>query len=235
MIFPLVTTSAAVINLKTGGDSGPGPDNLGSGPGAQENQLIGGRKTVATWLINPYHSVAQFAVRHMMVTWVLGMFSKITGTLEFDPLQLADSSVTVEIDASSLTTGVEARDEHLKSADFFDVAQYPTIVFRSNRVEPAGLDHAWVHGDLTIRGVTRPVMLDVRWAGPAHLEDEGKLYTSYGFQATTKINREDFGMVYNVEMEHGGVGLSRQVYLTLHAEVDLAEVGGVTAGLAARK
>jgi polyisoprenoid-binding protein YceI len=190
---------------------------------------------MATWLINPYHSVAQFSVRHMMVTWVLGMFSKITGILEFEPRQAQNSSVSVEIDAASLSTGVVARDEHLKSADFFDVAQYPAITFKSTRVEPAGLDHAWVHGDLTIRGVTRPILLDVRWAGPAHLEDEGKLYTSYGFMAQAKLNREDFGMTYNVEMEHGGVGLSRQVYLTLHAEVDLAEVGGVTAGLAARK
>ncbi len=190
---------------------------------------------MAKWLINPYHSVASFSVRHMMVTWVLGMFSKISGTLEFDPVQVANSSVAVEIDASSLLTGVAARDEHLQSADFFDVAQYPTITFKSSRVEAVGLDHAWVYGDLTIRGVTRPVLLDVRWAGPARLEDEGKLYTSYGFQAKTKINREEFGIVYNVEMEHGGVGLSRQVYLTLHAEVDLAEVGGITAGLAARK
>ncbi len=190
---------------------------------------------MAKWLINPYHSVASFSVRHMMVTWVLGMFAKVTGILEFDPLQVANSSVAVEIDASSLLTGVAARDEHLQSADFFDVAQYPTITFTSTRVEPAGLDQAWVHGDVTIRGVTRPVMLDVRWAGPAHLEDEGKLYTSYGFMAKAKINREDFGIVYNIEMEHGGVGVSRQVYLTLHAEVDLAEVGGVTAGLAVRK
>lgn len=189
---------------------------------------------MAKWLINPHHSVAQFSVRHMMVTWVLGMFSKISGTLDFEPLKVANSSVAVEIEAASLSTGVAMRDDHLKSADFFDVAQYPTITFKSTRAEPAGLDHAWVHGDLTIRGVTRPVLLDVRWAGPAHLEDEGKLYTSYGFEAKTKINREEFGMVYNVEMEHGGVGLSRQVYLTLHAEVDLAEVGGVTAGLAAR-
>lgn len=189
---------------------------------------------MATWTINSYHSVAQFSVRHMMVTWVIGMFGKITGTLEFDPLKVAASSVVVEIDADSLYTGVAMRDEHLKGPDFFDVVQSPTITFKSTRVEPAGLDHAWVHGDLTLRGVTRPVLLDVTWAGPAHLEDEGKIYTSFGFQATTKVNREDFGMMYNVEMEHGGVGVSRQAYLTLHAEVDLAGVGGVTAGLAAR-
>ena len=124
---------------------------------------------MAKWIINPHHTVASFSVRHMMVTWVLGLFSKITGTLDFDPLQVANSSVSVEIDASSLATGVAMRDDHLKSPDFFDVAQYPTITFQSTRVEPAGLDHAWVHGDLTIRGITRPVCLDVRWAGPAHL------------------------------------------------------------------
>ena len=213
----------------------------GQGPGGGQTTVLQqwkinhiGRNIVAKWLINPYHSVAEFSVRHMMVTWVLGMFSKITGTLDFDPLKVANSSVSVEIDASSLATGVAARDDHLKSPDFFDLAQYPVITFKSTRVEPAGLDQAWVHGDLTMRGVTRPVRLDVRWAGPAHLEDEGTIYTSFGFEAKTAINREDFGMIYNVEMEHGGVGVSRQVYLTLHAEVDLAEVGGVTAGLAAR-
>jgi len=213
----------------------------GQGPGGDQTTVLQqgkinytGRYIVAKWLINPYHSVAEFSARHMMVTWVLGMFSKITGTLDFDPLQVANSSVSVEIDASSLATGVAARDDHLKSPDFLDVAQYPAITFKSTRVEPAGLDHAWVHGELTMRGVTLPVLLDVRWAGPAHLEDNGKIYTSFGFEAKTAINREDFGMIYNVEMEHGGVGVSRQVYLTLHAEVDLAEVGGVTAGLAAR-
>jgi polyisoprenoid-binding protein YceI len=189
---------------------------------------------VAQWLINPHHSVAEFSVRHMMVTWVLGMFTKVNGTLKFDPLNVEAASVAVEIDVDSLKTGVEQRDEHLKSPDFCDVERCPGITFKSTKVEAVGLNHAWVHGDLTIRGVTRPVMLDVTWAGPARLEDEGKLYTSYGFMAKAKINREDFGMVYNVEMEHGGVGVSRQVYLTLHAEVDLAEVGGITAGLAAR-
>jgi polyisoprenoid-binding protein YceI len=189
---------------------------------------------MSKWTINSYHSVAQFAVRHMMVTWVLGTFSQVTGTLEFDPLNVAAASVEVAIEVNSLSTGVEMRDDHLKSPDFCDAARCPTITFKSSRVEPAGLDHAWVYGDLTIRGVTRPVLLDTRWAGPAHLEDQGKIYTSYGFMAKTKINREDFGMNYNVEMEHGGLGVSRQVYITLHAEVDLADTGGVTAGLAAR-
>lgn len=191
---------------------------------------------MAKWLINTHHSAAVFSVRHLMVTWVVGMFPKVTGLLDFDPSQVAAASVAVEIDAASLLTGVEARDDHLKSADFLDVAKYPTITFKSTRVEVAGLEHAWVHGELTLRGVTRPVMLDVHWAGPSYLEDEGRLYTSYGFRAKTKLNREDFGITYNVELEQpGGVGIGRQLYLTLNCEVDLAETGGVTAGLAARK
>lgn len=178
---------------------------------------------MAKWIINLNHSSAEFAVRHMMVSWVVGLFHKITGTLDFDPDDVAHATVEVEIDAGSIYTGVEQRDNHLKSADFLEVEKYPTITFKSTRVEPAGLDQAWVHGDLSIRGVTLPVMLDVRWAGPAHFDDEGKIYTSFGFRAETRLNREDFGMVYNAEMEHGGVMVGRQVYLTLNAEVDLAE------------
>jgi polyisoprenoid-binding protein YceI len=178
---------------------------------------------MSKWLINVNHSVAEFAVRHMMVSWVLGLFNKISGTLTFDPLNVAASSVEVEIDASVIYTGVEQRDNHLKSPDFLDVENYPAITFKSTRVEPAGLDHAWVHGDLTIRGITKPVMLDVRWAGPARFNDEGKIYTSFGFRGETRINREDFGMTFNTEMEHGGFMVGKHAYLTLHAEVDLVE------------
>lgn len=176
---------------------------------------------MAKWLINLNHSSAMFAVRHMMVSWVCGQFSKITGSLEFDPLNVAAGSVAVEIDANSIYTGVEQREEHLKGPDFLDVEKYPAITFKSSRVEPDGLDQALVHGNLTLCGVTRPVVLAVRWSGPAHFDDEGKIYTSYGFRAETKINREDFGMTFNMEMEHGGVMVGRQVHLTLNLEVDL--------------
>jgi polyisoprenoid-binding protein YceI len=178
---------------------------------------------MATWSINANHSSAEFAVRHMMVSWVVGMFNKIAGTLYFDPTNVAAAAVEVEIDAGGIYTGVEQRDNHLRSPDFLEVEKYPVITFESTRVEPAGLDHAWVHGLLTVRGVTRPVLLDARWAGPAHFNDEGKIYTSFGFQATTRINREEFGMVFNTEMEHGGFMVGRHVYLTLNAEVDLME------------
>jgi polyisoprenoid-binding protein YceI len=178
---------------------------------------------MAKWMINLNHSSAEFAVRHMMVSWVVGLVNKIQGTLIFDPHQVAASAVAIDLDASSIYTGVDQRDNHLKSPDFLHVEQYPAITFKSTRVEPAGLDHAWVHGDLTIRGVTRPVLLDVRWAGPAHFDDEGTIYTSFGFRAETRINREDFGMVFNTEMEHGGFMVGKHVYLTLNAEADLVE------------
>jgi polyisoprenoid-binding protein YceI len=131
--------------------------------------------------------------------------------------------VEVELDASGIYTGVEKRDNHLKSADFLNVEQYPTITFKSTKVEPVGLDQAWVHGDLTLRGVTRPVVLDVRWAGPARFDDEGTIYTTFGFRAETKINREDFGMDWNTELEQGGFMVGKHVYLTLEAEADLVE------------
>lgn len=178
---------------------------------------------MARWIINANHSAAQFAVRHMMVSWVPGQFNRIVGVLHFDPEDAASSTLDAEIDAASIYTGVEDRDNHLRSPDFLDVGKYPAITFKSTRVEPDGLDQALVHGDLTIRGVTRPVILNTRWAGPAHFDDEGKIYTSFGFQAQTVINREDFGITFNMEMEKGGFMLGRQVHLTLNAEMDLAE------------
>jgi polyisoprenoid-binding protein YceI len=178
---------------------------------------------MSTWMINANHSSAEFAARHMMVSWVVGLFNKVSGTLSFDPLNVAAAAVEVEIDASVIYTGVEQRDNHLRSPDFLDVANYPTIAFKSTRVEPAGLDHAWVHGNLTIRGITQPVVLDVRWAGPSHFNDEGKIYTSFGFRGETRINREDFDMMFNAEMENGGFMVGKHAYLTLNAEVDLVE------------
>jgi polyisoprenoid-binding protein YceI len=178
---------------------------------------------MAKWQINTNHSSAQFAVRHMMVTWVSGLFTKVTGTLSFDPLTVAASSVEVEIEAGSIFTGVEKRDNHLKSDDFLEVIKYPAITYKSASVEPVALDQARIHGDLTIRGVTRPLVLDARWSGPAHFNDEGTLYTSFGFRAETLLNREDFGMVWNTEMEHGGVMVGKHVYIRLDVETDLTE------------
>jgi polyisoprenoid-binding protein YceI len=176
---------------------------------------------MARWVLESDHISASFAVRHMMVTWVRGLFTKITGTLTFDLLNVAASTLKVEIEAGSLFTGVVDRDNHLKSADFLDVEKFPVITFTSTGVEQVALDQAWVHGDLTIRGVTRPVLLDVGWSGPSQFNDEGTLYTSFGFRGETMINREDFGMVWNTPMENGGVMVGRHVYLRVDSEVDL--------------
>jgi polyisoprenoid-binding protein YceI len=176
---------------------------------------------MAKWLVNTNHSVAQFAVRHMMVSWVLGQFNKLTGAIYFDPLNVKASTVEVKIDAAGIYTGVEDRDNHLRSADFLEVEKYPAIIFKSTGVELAGLDQAWVHGNLSLHGLQRPVRLDVRWTGPAHFDDEDKLYTSFGFRAETVINREDFGIVFNVPMENGGFMVGKHVYLTLNVEADL--------------
>jgi polyisoprenoid-binding protein YceI len=178
---------------------------------------------MAKWAIETAHSSATVTVRHMMVTWVQGLFTKVSGTLFFDPLEVEASVVEVEIEAGSIFTGLDKRDNHLKSEDFLGVEKYPVITFISTRVEPVALDQAWVHGNLTLRGVTRPIVLDARWSGPAHFNDEGTVYTSFGFRAETMINREDFGMVWNTEMEHGGVMVGKHVYIRLDVETDLAE------------
>jgi polyisoprenoid-binding protein YceI len=178
---------------------------------------------MAKWVIETDHSSATVAVRHMMVTWVQVLFTKVSGTIFFDPADVAAAVVEVEIEAGSLFTGVDKRDYHLKSEDFLDVEKYPAITFKSTRVEPVALDHAWVHGDLTLRGVTQPVVLDARWSGPAYFNDEGTVYTSFGFRAEAMINREDFGMVWNTAMERGGVMVGRHAYIRLNVEADLAE------------
>ena len=178
---------------------------------------------MAKFVLDPDHSSAEFTVRHMMVTWVSGHFSKVAGTLYFDPLKIAESSVEAEIDVASVWTGVEKRDKDLQSPNYFDVRKYPKITFKSTRVESAGLDHCLVHGDLTVHGVTRPVTLDVRFAGPSHYQDETGKYTTYGFRAKTRMNREDFGMLTNHELEHGGFMVGKHAYLTVDAEADLVE------------
>ena len=169
------------------------------------------------------HTAAEFSVRHMMVTWVHGQFNKVKGTLYFDPHDLANSFVEAEIDVAGVYTGVDRRDNDLRGPNYFDAEKYPTIVFRSTRVEAAGLDHCLVHGDLTIRDVTRPVILDVRFAGPSHFQDDDKLYTTYGFRAETMINREDFGLMRNLDLENGGFMVGKHARLTINSEADLTE------------
>ena len=169
------------------------------------------------WQIDPAHSAAHFSVRHLMITNVRGEFTKISGGALINPVDPAKSSVQVTIEASSVNTREPQRDEHLRSADFFDVANHPTLTFRSQRIETLGTEHFRVTGDLTIRGVTKEVPFDVE--GPtAPIKDPwGNIRV--GVSASAKINRKDFGVAFNALTETGGVVVGDEVKITVEAEL----------------
>ena len=171
----------------------------------------------STWEIDPAHTSAQFAVRHLMVSTVRGEFSKVSGVVSFDDQNLSKSSVAATIDATSLNTRVAKRDEHLKSPDFLDVAKYPTLTFTSKKVEQLGDRKFTVTGDLTIHGVTREVVLDVEGSPAAVQDPSGNL--RLGGVATTKINRTDFGLQWNKALETGGVLVGDEVAITVDVEL----------------
>lgn len=172
---------------------------------------------MAKWTFDQAHSYAAFSVRHMMVTTVRGQFnSPVQGYIEFDPANLAASSVEATIDAASIETGVTDRDNHLRSADFLDAANYPTITFKSTRVQPTSDTTAKVTGDLTIRGVTKSVVIDAEFLGATTSPFDGKARA--GFTGTTTINREDFGLTWNVALEAGGVLVGRDIKIALDVE-----------------
>ena len=166
--------------------------------------------------IDPVHSSAQFSVRHMMVSNVRGEFAKVTGTVVYDPKNPALSSVEATIDAASINTHEPKRDDQLKSPDFFDVAKYPTLTFKSKKVEAAGEGKLRVTGELTIHGVTREVVLDVE--GPSPEVKMGPNFKS-GASASTTINRKDFGMTWNRALDNGGVMVGDEVKITLEIEM----------------
>ena len=172
---------------------------------------------MAKWVIDPDHSVAVFSIRHMMIAYVHGHFNKINGAIYFDPDDMIHSSVEISIDASSICTGIKKRDEHLRSPDFFDVEKYPEILFKSTKIESTGSRRCKVYGDLNIHGITRPVTLDVEYLGPIKSPFGA---TSLGFSSTIRINREDFGITWNMEME-GGVMVGKDVEINLDVEADL--------------
>jgi polyisoprenoid-binding protein YceI len=171
--------------------------------------------TQTTWQIDATHSLVEFGVRHMMFTTVKGRFTGLSGTIVEVADDPAQSSVTVQIDAASITTGDAQRDDHLRGADFFDVQRYPSIGFTSTRVEGSGESFTLI-GDLTIKGVTHEVALDVTFNGRG-TNPFGKVVA--GFSAETKINRKDFGLSWTVALESGGVlvGDSIKVQIELQA------------------
>jgi polyisoprenoid-binding protein YceI len=147
-----------------------------------------------TWQLDPPHSSAQFSVRHLGVSTVRGAFTKVSGSVVYDPANLGKSSIQATIDAASVDTRVEMRDNDLRSARFLDTQKYPTITFQSKKLEAAGAGKLKAIGDLTIHGVTKEVVLDVDGPTPAIKDPMGKDRLRMGASATTKINRNDFGV-----------------------------------------
>ncbi len=172
--------------------------------------------TAATWKIDPDHSNIMFQVRHLGLVEVKGIFRKFAGTVNLED-NIAKSSVNVTIDAASVDTGVEKRDEHLKTADFFDVAKYPTITFVSKKVTPAGQGKLKVTGDLTIHGITKEAVLNV--TGPTKEVKDPKGNIRRGLSATTTINRPDYGLTYNSILENGGLAIGNKLTINVEAEL----------------
>ncbi len=169
------------------------------------------------WQIDPAHSAAHFSVRHLMISNVRGEFGKVSGNVVLDPSDLTKSTVEVIVDATTIDTREPQRDEHLRSADFFDVANHPSITFRSKQIRAAGAGRFKVTGDLTIRGVTRAVTFDVDGPTPPVKDPWGNVRA--GVSATAKINRKDFGLVWNALTEAGGVVVGDEVSITFEAEL----------------
>jgi polyisoprenoid-binding protein YceI len=170
----------------------------------------------STWNIDPTHSIAEFKVRHLMISNVKGHFPKVSGTLTLDETDLTQSHVEALIDVASIETRDVQRDGHLKSADFFDVEKYPTMKFKSTKVTVAGSESGTVEGDLTIRDVTKPVVFDVE--GPTAPTKDPYGNVRVGVAATTKISRKEFGLTFNPTIETGGVMIGDEVTITLEVE-----------------
>jgi polyisoprenoid-binding protein YceI len=175
-------------------------------------------KPVSTfWEIDPAHSSAQFSVRHMMISNVKGEFSKVTGRVEFDGEHIERSSIEASVDVNSISTRESARDAHLKSADFFDTANFPAMTFKSKRVEKDSSGNVKLIGDLTIRDKTRETTLALEGPTPPVKDPWGNV--RMGAAAMVKINRKDFGLTWNAALETGGVLVGDEVSITLDVEL----------------
>lgn len=171
--------------------------------------------TRTTWNLDPAHTSVEFAVKHLMISTVRGRFADLSGTVELDDERPELSTIDVTINVASIDTRQPDRDAHLRSADFFDVEHFPTLRFRSTRVVRSG-DNLRVEGELTIRGTTRPVTLDVTEGGRAQDPWGGQ---RVGYSATTKINRRDFGLTWNQALETGGFVVGDEVKISADVEL----------------
>ncbi|MEK2689244.1 YceI family protein [Bdellovibrio sp. GT3] len=169
--------------------------------------------TTTKWQIDPAHSSANFSIKHMMIAKVHGGFEKLSGTLALDSSDITKSVIEASIESASINTREAQRDAHLKSADFFDVEKYPTITFKSTKVERSGDEELKVTGELSIHGVTKEVVLEVEGPSAEHTDPWGN--TKIAISGKTKIKRKDFGLNWNAALEAGGVLVGDDVTISL--------------------
>lgn len=172
----------------------------------------------ATYLLDPAHSTVGFKVKHLMISNVKGGFEKFKGSVEVDESDFTKSKVKVSVDMASINTGISKRDEHLRSGDFFDVARYPVMTFESTKVELAGADRLKVTGNLTLRGVTKQIVLNVE--GPTAEVKSPQGVAKRGVSAASAVNRQDFGVSWNKKLDSGGVLVGDEVQISIEAEFD---------------
>ncbi len=179
------------------------------------------------WKIDPMHTAVEFSARHLMVSTVRGNFTEVSGELDYDPENPGAARLEVTVGVASVNTREPKRDEHLRSADFFDAENHPAMTYRSREVRAVGGERLVVQGDLTIRGTTRPVELDVHVNGITRSPYGMRVA---GFEATTTINRKDFGLNWNVALETGGWMVSEEIKVTIDAEVTEVAAEAAPAG-----
>jgi polyisoprenoid-binding protein YceI len=171
----------------------------------------------AQWTIDPAHSSASFAVKHMMVSTVHGSFSGLKGTVDYDSADMPGSKTTLTIDATTVDTRNENRDKDLKGPNFFDIAKFPTITFVSKRIVPVSAGKFQLVGDMTMHGVTKEVTFDVE--GPALPVKDARGNMHSGATASTKLDRKDFGLVWNKTLDNGGAMVGDNVDVTVEVEL----------------
>ena len=177
---------------------------------------------MAKWIIDPDHSVAAFSIRHMTVAFVHGQLNDVSGTIVFDPDNDTGMKIEFKIGVSSIITGIKKRDDHLKSADFFDIEKFPEISFKSHKVRRTGDSRNRISGSLTIHGITKTVTLDIDVAGPAK-STSGE--TSIGITGNTILNREEFAITWNQPLQNNGVMVGKEVVISVDLEADLTDAG----------
>lgn len=182
---------------------------------AQASKVTYAPVTSGAYQIDPAHSTVGFAIRHLEINWVTGRFKDYKGTLNYDAADITKSSVEFTAKVESIDTGVAPRDAHLRNADFFEVAKFPEMTFKSTRVERKGKDGYVLHGDFTLKGVTKAISFPFTMTGAIK---DARGNTRFGIEAQTKINRRDYGITYGGPMPTGGLDIGNEVTINLHLE-----------------